>query len=139
MRRRTPARIDNPFNTSGCEVLLFVCKCCLRCVAWFSYWFDNLGFFTEGNTYRRWAASSLHLWGNTNVASSDINMTCLPIFGTYYIYLLTMFLHETTSLLYPASISYDETPLFVSYSILFLACCHVLLIIWSNTFMRLPF
>ena len=45
-----PGRIDNPFNTSGCEVLLFVCRCCLCCVAWFSYWFDNLGFFTEGNT-----------------------------------------------------------------------------------------
>ena len=36
-------------------------------------------------------------------------MTCLPIFGTHYIYVLTLFLHETTSLLYPASITYDET------------------------------
>ena len=44
---------DNPFNTSGCEVLLFVCRGCLRCVAWFSYWFHNLGFISEGNTYRR--------------------------------------------------------------------------------------
>ena len=44
----------------------------LRCVAWFSYWFDNLGFISEGNTYRRCAASSLPLWGNTDVASSDI-------------------------------------------------------------------
>ena len=43
LRRRTPEGIDNPFNTSGCEKLLFVCRCCLRCVAWFSYWFDNLG------------------------------------------------------------------------------------------------
>ena len=71
-RRRTPEGIDNPFNTSGCEKLLFVCRCCLCCVAWFSYWFDNLGFTSEGNTYRRCAASSLPLWGNTNVASSDI-------------------------------------------------------------------
>ena len=37
LRRRTPEGIDNPFNSSGCEVLLFVCRCCLRCVAWFSY------------------------------------------------------------------------------------------------------
>ena len=51
-----PKGIDNPFNTSGCEYLLFVCRCCLHCVAWFSYWFDNLGFITEGNTYRRCAA-----------------------------------------------------------------------------------
>ena len=43
--------IDNPFNTSGCEWLLFVCRGCLRCVAWFSYWFGNLGFISEGNTY----------------------------------------------------------------------------------------
>ena len=49
---RYPKGIDNPFYTWGCEYLLFVCRCCLRCVAWFSYWFDNLGFFTKGNTYR---------------------------------------------------------------------------------------
>ena len=29
--------IDNPFNTSGREWFLFVCRCCLCCVAWFSY------------------------------------------------------------------------------------------------------
>ena len=69
---RYPKGIDNPFNTSGCEVLLFVCRGCLHCVAWFSYWFDNLGFISEGNTYRRCAASSLPLWGNTDIASSDI-------------------------------------------------------------------
>ena len=72
LRRRTPEGIDNPFNTSGCEVLLLVCKGCLRCVAWFSYWFDNLGIIIEGNTYHRYTVSSLPLWGNTNVASSDI-------------------------------------------------------------------
>ena len=69
---RYPKGIDNPFNTSGCEVLLFVCRCCLRCVAWFSYWFDNLGFFTEGNTYRSYAASSLPLWGNADVVQAAI-------------------------------------------------------------------
>ena len=62
LRRRTLEGIDNPFNTSGCEWLLFVCRGCLRCVAWFSYWFNNLGFISEGNTYRRCAASSLPLW-----------------------------------------------------------------------------
>ena len=67
--RRYPKGIDNPFNTSGCEVLLFVCRGCLRCVAWFSYWFDNLGFKSEGNTYRYCATSSLPLWGNTDAAS----------------------------------------------------------------------
>ena len=51
LRRRTPEGIDNPFNSSGCNVLLFLCRCCLRCVAWFSYWFDNLGFISGGNTY----------------------------------------------------------------------------------------
>ena len=70
LRHRTPKGIDYPFNMSGCEVLLFVCRGCLRCVAWFSYLFDNFGFIIEGNTYRRCAASSLLLWGNTDVASS---------------------------------------------------------------------
>ena len=67
-----PKGIDNPFNTSGCEVLLFVCKGCLRCVAWFSYWFDNLGFITEGNIYHRCATSSLPLHGNTDVVPAAI-------------------------------------------------------------------
>ena len=67
-----PKGIDNPFNTSGWEWLLSVCRGCLRCVAWFSYWFDNLGFITEGNTYRQCAASSLPLWGNTDVVLADI-------------------------------------------------------------------
>ena len=72
LRRCTREGIDNPFDTLGCEDLLSVCRGCLRCVAWLSYWFDNLGFISEGNTYRRCAASSLPLWGNTDVASSDI-------------------------------------------------------------------
>ena len=38
----------------------------------FSYWFDNLGLITEGNTYRRYTASSLPLWGNTDVVLADI-------------------------------------------------------------------
>ena len=36
-------------------------------------------------------------------------MTCLPVFDTYYICLLTMFIHQTNALLYPSSIIYDET------------------------------
>ena len=75
--RRYPKGIDNPFNTSGCEVLLFVCRGCLRCVAWFSYWFNNLGLFTEGNTYRRCVASSLPLWENTDVVLADIKRILL--------------------------------------------------------------
>ena len=59
--------IENPFNTSGCEYFLFVCRSCLRGVSWFSYWFDNLGLITEGNTYRSYATSSLPLRGNTDV------------------------------------------------------------------------
>ena len=63
---RYPKGIDNPFNTPGCEDLLSVCRGCLRCVAWF----DNLGFISEGNTYRCCAASSLPLWENTDVAQA---------------------------------------------------------------------
>ena len=43
--QRTPEGIDSPFNTSGCEDLLSVCRGCLGCVAWFSYWFVNLGLY----------------------------------------------------------------------------------------------
>ena len=64
--------INNPFDTSGCEYFLFVWRCCWRSVAWFSYWFDNLGLITEGNTYRRCATSFLPLWGNTDVVLAGI-------------------------------------------------------------------
>ena len=53
-RRRLHSRhqgIDNSSLTSGCKYLFFVCRSCLRGVAWFSYWFNNLGLITEGNTY----------------------------------------------------------------------------------------
>ena len=68
-----PWGIGNLSFTSGCKYLFFVCRCRSRSVVWFSYWFDNLGLITEGNTYRCCAASSLPLWGNTDVASSDIS------------------------------------------------------------------
>ena len=74
--RRYPKGFDNPFNTSGCEWLLFVCMCCLCSVAWFYYLFDNLDLITEGNTFRCSAASSLSLWGNTDVVLADIR--CVP-------------------------------------------------------------
>ena len=45
--------IDNPFNMSGCEELLSVCRGYLRCVAWFSYWFDNLGFVGERSNFKK--------------------------------------------------------------------------------------
>ena len=67
-----PKGIDNPFNTSGWEYLLFMCRCCLHGVRRFFYWFDNLGLITEGNTYCRCTASSLPLWGNTDVVLADI-------------------------------------------------------------------
>ena len=51
--------------------MLSVCMYCLCCVTWFSYWFDNLGFLTKGNTYHRCATSSLPLWGNTDVVLVD--------------------------------------------------------------------
>ena len=47
-----PGGIDNPSFTPGCKYLFFVCRYRTRSVAWFSYWFDNLGLITEGNTYR---------------------------------------------------------------------------------------
>ena len=73
--RRYPKGIDNPFNTSGCEYLLFVCRCCLRGVKRFSYWFDNLDLITEGNTCHRYTASFLPLWGNNDVVLADITET----------------------------------------------------------------
>ena len=42
-------------------------------------------------------------------------MTCLPVCDTYYICLLTMFVHQTNALLYPSSITYDETVTWVGY------------------------
>ena len=69
---RYPKGIDNPFNTSGCKYLFFVCRYCLRSVAWFSYWFDNLGLITEGNTCCCCAASSVPLWVSTDVVIADI-------------------------------------------------------------------
>ena len=65
-----PWGIDNPSLTSGCKYLFFVCRYHLHTVAWFSYWFDNLGLITEGNTYRSCAASSLPLWANTDVVQT---------------------------------------------------------------------
>ena len=41
-------------------------------VAWFSYWIDNLGFITEGNTYLCCVASSLPLQGNTDADTSNL-------------------------------------------------------------------
>ena len=70
LSHRYPKGIDNPFKTSGCEYLLFVCRCHSHSVVWFSYWFDNLGLITEGNTYRSCAALSLPLWGKTDVVQA---------------------------------------------------------------------
>ena len=48
--RRYPKGIYNPFNTLGCQYLLFVCRCIDWRLGCISYWFDNLGFVFEGNT-----------------------------------------------------------------------------------------
>ena len=85
LRRRYPKGVDNPFYTSGCEYLLFVCRGSSHCVAWLSYWFDNLGVITEGNTYCRYATSSLPLWGNTDVASGRNQKEFLaPLLGMIF-------------------------------------------------------
>ena len=114
MRRRYSEGIDNPFNTSGCEVLLSVCRGCLCCVAWFSYWFDNLGFISEGNTYRRCAASSLPLWGNTYVASSDIKRNfwhyCQGGSSTYTRFLITNLISSQFTL-FAICLSFSSPPL----------------------------
>ena len=73
-----PRGIDNPSFASGCKYLFFVCRYHLCSVAWFSYWFDNLGLITEGNTYRSCDASSLPLWGNTDVVQAAIMLTQAP-------------------------------------------------------------
>ena len=52
-----------PSYASGCKYLFFVCRYRLHSVAWFSYWFDNFGFITEGNTYLYFAASPFPLQG----------------------------------------------------------------------------
>ena len=64
--------LTTPLTRRVVSILLFVCRGCLCCVAWFSYWFDNLGIITEGNTYRCCAALSLPLWGNTDVVQANI-------------------------------------------------------------------
>ena len=65
-----PWRDWQPLYRVGCKVLDCLCRCCLHSVAWFSYWFDNLDFITEGNTYRWCAASSLPLRGNPTQAQA---------------------------------------------------------------------
>ena len=109
-----PKGINNPFNMSGCEYLLFVCWCFLRCVAWFSYWFNNLGLITEGNTYRSCDASSLPLWGNTDVASSDIKRNfwrhCRGGSSTYTRFLITNLISSHFTL-FPICLSFSSPPL----------------------------
>ena len=61
--RRYLGGIDNTSYALGCKYLFFVCRYHLHSVAWLSYWIDNFGFITEGNTYRSCAASSLPLRG----------------------------------------------------------------------------
>ena len=45
-----PGRDWQPLLHVGSKYLFFVCRYHLHSVVWFSYWFDNLGLITEGNT-----------------------------------------------------------------------------------------
>ena len=114
LRRRYPKWIDNPFYTSCCEDLLSVCRGCLHCVAWFSYWFDNRGFISEGNTYCRCVASSLPHWGNTDVASSDIKRNfwrrCRGGYSTYTRFLITNLISLKFTL-FAICLSFSSPPL----------------------------
>ena len=113
--RQQQQALLNPFNTLGCEYLLFLCRCCLRSVAWFSYWFNNLGLITEGNTYRRYAASSLPLWGNTDVASSRIKRNfwrrCRGGSSTYTRFLITNLISSQFTL-FAIFLSFSSPPLY---------------------------
>ena len=117
--RRYPKGIDNTFNTLGCEYLLFVCRCCLRSVAWFSYWFYKLGLITEGNTYRRCAASSLPLWGNTDVVLPDIKRNfwrrCRGGSSTYTRFLITNLISSQFTL-FDICLSFSSPPLHKNWS-----------------------
>ena len=96
-----------------------VAKICYLCagavyVAWFSHWFDNLGFISEGNTYRCCAASSLPLWGNTDVASSDIKRNlwryCRGGSSTYTRFLITNLIYLQFTL-FAICLTFSSPPL----------------------------
>ena len=63
-----PGRDWQPLLRVGLQVFVLCVQ--VQFIAWFPYWFDNLGHLTEGNTYRSYAASSLPLWGNTDVVQA---------------------------------------------------------------------
>ena len=92
--------------------------CCLHCVAWFSYWFDNLGFISEGNTYRRYAASSLPLWGNTDVASTRINRNFWRHYrggsSTYTWFVITNLISSQFTL-FAICLSFSSPPLYKNF------------------------
>ena len=102
--------------------MLFVCRCRSRSVAWFSYWFDNLGLITEGNTYRRCAASSLPLWGITDVASRDIKRNfwhrCRGRSSTYTRFLITNLI-SSQFILFAICPSFSSPPLHKNSPFLF--------------------
>ena len=81
-----PERDWQTFNTSGCKVLLFVCRCCLRCDCLVLLLVRCLGFITEGNTYRCCATSSSPLGGNTDVVLAT------PSGPFYLLYAISIFL-----------------------------------------------
>ena len=108
--------------TSGCEYLLFVCRCCLRGVRRFSYWSDNLGLVTEGNTYHRYTASSLPLWGNTDVVLADIKRNfwrhCRWGYSTSTRFLITNLISSQFTL-FAICLSFSSPPLHKKFAVLF--------------------
>ena len=67
-----PWGVDNPSLTSGCKYLFFVCRYHLHSVRGSPTGSITFGLITEENTYRCCAASSLPLWGNTEVVQANI-------------------------------------------------------------------
>jgi hypothetical protein len=70
-------KIDNLSFALGARVCCLCTGAALRCVAWFSYWFDNFGFITEGNTWSNCIASSSPLGGNTNARLHPPSHACI--------------------------------------------------------------
>ena len=94
--------------------IFVLCEGLFTCVAWFSYWFDNLGLITEGNTYRSCAASSLHLWRNTDVvqaASKGISGTVAGETSSTSTRFLITNLISSQFTLFAISLSFSSPPI----------------------------
>ena len=106
--------LTTPFTRRVARIFLSICSGCLRSVAWSSYWFDNLVLITEGTTYHCCAASSLPLWGNTDVVSSRIKRNfwrrCRGGSSTYTRFLITNLISSQFTL-FAICLSFSSPPL----------------------------